>query len=562
MGVESLAGGVGAAVGEAVGSGLSSGAEVGSGALGVSLSTGIAGFASEAPSLSSGAGRGLFSGPEFSPSLGGPDFLGGRAGSLADFQLAFNFGSDHSVSGEIYPGKAVSEPGRVFHEGLFGVIAKPSVPETKPEPTPKLEAKTLDELFGPQLETVGLPLNEGPLSHSEIDSLALEQSFISTKMPSISVPEFQPINPPTIPKIQLPQTVEKTEAAEPISSKTDLPVVEQEIALFSALWPKKKEEEETERGKQVSNRRSLQPGGVWEPKTVWQILTGDILPQVKSQAEGEDKSAIKESARMVEPKPAEQEVLPGAGKEAEVITQPASDSGRNGGKVKISAGEEEAPAEEIEEPIWEVSGKKSGGEAVDESVLKRRFRVAQEVVETSRKETERESNSDKNRFLSRVTTRLLALDIPTPKEILRIVILGNLKFPFIAQEAKRSIGELRNYELNPEGILKTVQKVVAERPPLTSKAGKMEHAGFLPQSKLEEMGQEPVVLAQKGAKHLIFDWRGRWKRVEKKPSRYPWELDRTGKTVPIESVDRKNSSWYTLFTERTQARVKRIKAKS
>lgn len=561
MGVESLGAGVGAAVGEVVSSGLSStasGVGVGLGAIG-NLSGGIEGGVS--PGLSAGLGA----------PFGGPDLLGGRTGSLADFQLAFNFGSEHSVSGEIYPGKALIQPTAVFDEGLFGVFAQPSksiTPESQPSPT-------FFEMFGPRLGPVAPPVNEGPVKSVES---VFEGSIFET------LPIFQPAKPPEfIADLQSFVTGEAVIRKEP-PEKTSQDIkqlinedvasavsVSQETPAISATSDNLVENAEltvinkVKREKKTAKGTRLTVALLPQEKTVWQILTGDLIFESKRE-----KKVLPGEARQVLIQPKVVQVEPGeisdkeveepvvqtqAGvedevsveKEAKSVVQTVTDGKIGGGGIVETLQDEDQPEEPVEmkEPIWEMSRKKPDEEEVAKSVLKRRVGVAREIAGQG--------------LLPKITSQLVRLDIPIPREFLRI-ILGQLTFPLVARKAEREVKRLNAESLNPTKIWKTLESLLENRPPLQSRAGGMEHIGSLPQSELATIDTEIARLAyQKKKEHIGLTWRGIWKGFGKKPSKYPWEFDKTKITRPI---DRQVLGCYTLFAKRAVARAKRKEAKS
>lgn len=542
MGVESLAGGVGAAVGEAVGSGLSStasGVGAGLGAIG-SLSSGI----------ESGVSPGLSAGLEV-PS-GGADLLGGRTGSLVDFQLAFNFGSEHSVSGEIYPGKALVQPAAVFEEGLFGVAAQPSkslTPESQPTPT-------LFEMFGPEIGSVAPPINEWPvLPSEEVFNENIFELLVKADKPVeqtveaiLEIPPFHFEEPSGV--VAIPGDESNTDS----SSQPQLVVKEVELATlpeFSALGENSVdaesslEKKEKSKGKTARETR-LKVNLLPQEKTVWQILTGDFVQPKVIQVE---------SARVVDKEVEEPVVQTQAGVENELsvdeetkpVAQTVADGKIGGGGMVETLQDESQPEEPVEmkEPIWEMSRKKPDEEEVAKSVLKRRVGVAREIAGQG--------------LLSKITSQLVRLDIPTPREFLRI-ILGQLTFPQVARKAERELKRLDVENSAPIKIWETLEALLINRPPLQSRAGGMEHIGSLPQSELATIDPEIARLAyQKKKEHIGLTWRGIWKGFGKKPSKYPWELDKTKITRPI---DRQVPECYTLFAKRAVARAKRKEAKS
>lgn len=610
MGVENLGGGAGAAVGGAVGGGLSSGAEVASGALGPA-SSGTLGFTPEVPTFSPGMTSGLFSGPEIPPSLGEPDLLGGRRGSLVDFQLAFDFGSEHQLSGEIFSqDKVVSNPESIFKESFFETLVKPQVPA---------ETSSLTEIFGPKLETVEATVNEGPVSPGEFGFLVPEESFalpVSSKKKrpgkseaeesitshertsweiilgkeAVGVVDGEELKPK-----ERSQAFE-TETLEDLTSKSDQensasffevsPLPQTEIGTVEGpevLVPQAQERELPEPtlpfdGEHLEQSRPL-PKEVNQPifqveKTVYveekvtqQVAVGKVEPEAERETQkGQVLSIQEEVTHQLTEGKVEPETELESQKEVAVATQLAT-SDEYGGKGKVISPEKKGQAEppedeEPKEPLWKVSGKKGGGEEIESRVLERRFNIAKEIVEEGVKETMR-GETGSSWFASNVAKRLGKIDVPTFKEAVKI-IFGKLTFPLVAGKAQEDIYRLKPEEINPGGVLRSLSERLRKEPPLEITRGRMEDKGTLAQSNLVEVSKEAAVLAQEGAEHIIYEPRvEKWVRVDKKPSQYPLELDKTKKKVAVAarepSIDRGKSPWYTLFAERAEAQAKRKK---
>lgn len=484
----------------------------------------------------------IFSGPEFPPAAGGLDSLGGRTSSLIDSQLAFDFGSEHQISAEIFSAdKVVSHPENVFNESFFEIAIRPQASPEKPN---------LAEIFGSEMDSMEPAVFEGPVSQPE---RVFDESFFEAVV--------RVDRPHSTPGAESAQTSDLQSASAQPAIGENLLLVEEppSLAMEESLVQtvsdldedKAKLKEELEKKTQLIKERVP-----LEPKTVWQILIGELeQPQTTllGKIDVEEQTVQEETST----------------EETVVATQPAvlseMESGGKG-RIKIGASEDQSEdAEEPKEPLWEISRKKEGKEEIAKQVLERRTRVAQEVVEESAKEMAEERDTSGYWLTSKVVARLGKLDIPSFTEAVRIII-GRLSFPLVAGRAQKEITSLKPGELIPEGILKSLHKTLVENPPLKPKVDKMENEGHLPQSKLEKVSEEAAVLAQEGASHIIYEPQaGRWVKVDRKPSRYPFELDKTKKTVSAgtpEVIDREKSLWYTLFAERAWARAKQRKTKS
>ncbi|MDP3998723.1 MAG: hypothetical protein Q8P89_03855 [bacterium] len=585
MGIESLAGGAVGALGEAVGSGLSStasGIEAASGAVGA-LSGGIE------SSLSPGLLIGL------DAPFGG---LGSPASEVVSpnaFRSIFNFGPEHKAASGIFSlDKPVSPPESVFDDRLFTT----------------LEISPFEGLFGPKIESLKSPINEGPVSKQEsifnenffetlvkVENTALEHSIetvtesqVQPGNPSLTEifgPQIGPVSPPVVEspvsraenifnqnlfealvKVenrQVAEVAKKTAAeiifpvksaevkiispeliSEPIAPVVLPDIYDEGVSLQITDNPKTKKEKTDGITAKLGNITVAEP-------TILEIIFGETVRAKPDQLRVEQETdKVVETAILGKSEfPAESEI------ETETfVSTPAvlAEGAKGDGEILVGTDKDQPPEEpeEPKEPLWKVSGKRPETDAPDANVLKRRCQVAGEIVLDAVSQSR-----DKNSFLSAVRTRLRRIDIPTVKEAVRM-ILGDLTFPFVAKQAE--YGVLTNSsDSNPAKILKLLQEVLVRKPPIKPEGGGMGDLGLLPQSQLEKLAKEPAVLARQGAKHIVYDQRRGWKKVAIKILNHTLELDKTKKTTG--GVDTSLSPWYTDFAKRAEARAKR-KAKS
>lgn len=592
MGVESLAGSAIGAVGEAVGSGLSS------------TASGVGTVSESVGALSGGIENGLSPGlpTGLDVSFGGFSAPVSEVVSPSDFQSIFNFGPEHKAASGIFSlDKPVSPPESVFDDGLFTT----------------LEISPLEALFGPKIESLKSPLNEGPVSKPEsifnenffetlvkADNVLVEHSIetatesqVQPRNPSLTEifgPQIGPVSPPVVEgpvsraenifnqnlfealvkvengwaaevakktAVEIVFPVESAEvkivnplpAIEPVISANLPDAFPDSVSLQITDNPKTKKEK-----KQKTNDTAVKQDNITaiEP-TILEIIFGETV-KAKSyqlQAEEETDEVVETAVLEKSESPAENEVET----ETFVSTSAVLAEGEKGdGEILVGVNQDQPPEEpeEPKEPLWKVSGKRPETEAPDKNVLKRRCQVAGEIVLDAVSQSR-----DKNSFLSAVRTRLRRIDIPTVKEAVRM-ILGDLTFPFLAKQAE--YGVLTNSsDSNPAKILKLLQEVLVRKPPIKPEGGGMENLGLLPQSNLEKFAKEPAILAQQGAKHIVYDQKkGIWRKIKMKIFSYLIELDKTNKQVPVGAgIDTVKSPWYTRFAMRAEARAKR-KAKS
>lgn len=535
----------------------------------------------EAPKIGGGIGLGGNLGGSRVFSVGRPSI--GEVGLKGGLRTSLDLGPKlQSPTGNFFADRTVPRPGNVFREGFFETLAKPeklstgqSVAKIQPDRRINLPKKPISVFdFGPEhkVNPESLVADRVPSQAASIFKEGIFGTLAKPKQPEVTVSEGRTEidSKPSgeifsasgsevfVPK---PEKVKPTVTDRPVPEK-DFPytVVEENIVVDVGLSVKTQKEDDQEKerkDKKQKKDRSVGLDAIQEEQTLWQILTGEIIspPKTAVQLITKEEGAEEENRTEAELQP---------------VAQFASTSVNDqNGEIIVSIGQNRSKEpEEPKEPLWEVSGRKPASEEVAGDVLKRRIDVAQGVVETAAKEVSQKERKDRHWFLARVINNLGQIDIPTEEEFLRM-IFGRLTFPLVTKEGEEKIKSLKPVELHPGGVFKTLQKILITKPPVKPKGGEMEYDGSLPQSRLEQLNNEAKVLAQGGAQHIVYDPRiGKMKKVEEKQYRYPLELDKTVKTVPVESaepksrvIDRRETPWYTLFAQRAEARAKR-KAKS
>ena len=109
--------------------------------------------------------------------------MGGEVGTPAAFQLAFNFGSEHQISGEIFSSdRVVSQPENVFKESFFETLAKvdnpPPIQVNRTVGGMRIQTPSLEEIFGSKIEPVKTPSLESPVSPRDFGLLITEKNLI------------------------------------------------------------------------------------------------------------------------------------------------------------------------------------------------------------------------------------------------------------------------------------------------------------------------------------------------------------------------------------------------
>lgn len=495
----------------------------------------------------------------------------GEVGLKGGLRTSLDFGPKlQSPTGIISSDRTVPQPGNVFREGFFETLAKPEKLST---------GLSVAEIHSDR--KVNLPKKPTSVFDFGSEHKVDPGSWVADRIPSRPASIFKegifetlakpkrPDKPLSKPREVFDQKLFEVIAKPQDTPEVKMPVAKENFAVSVGPSVKTQEEDDQEKERKDKKQKKGKPldvEAVRGEQTLWQILTGEIIPSAnpvpnenKSKAKTDtqlmtkEESVEEESKVEVEPQPAIQLVNT-------LVNDQQGETVVSFGQGKLN------DQEEPREPLWEVSGQKLAIEEIARDVLKRRMNVAQGVVETAAKGASEKKG--KQWFLAKVTSGLGQIDIPTEEEFLRI-IFGRLTFPLVAKEGEEKVKSLKPVEFHPTGVFKTLQEILTTSPPVKPKGGGMEYDGSLPQSRLEQVNNEAKVLAREGAEHIVYDPRiGKMKKVEEKPYRYPLELDKTKKTVPVEGpklesrvIDRRRTPWYTLFAQRAEARAKK-KAKS
>lgn len=464
---------------------------------------------------------GSISSPEISASSSS---VGGQTDSQAAFQLAFNFGSEHQVTGEsFFLDRAVPAPEIVFNDKLFAISAQ------------SLEPPVVENNVLPDITPSGIDLQ---IAETE----QISQSFpeISDDASLVDLPVFIEeklgIEPKTEP---FPIFESKPEAVLNIAQDVDASSfvevnmgVEEEKALAEVRNQieelKKLNSAQTKKTQNIDRVvKTIEEHIPSEEKTAWEILSGQI-----PRGDHQGVEPLQNNKVVDESTAPEEEI---SSEEPEVTTQTTDEGGV--GRVGIiqtnSEEDHDEETDEPKEPLWKISGRVEGKETVDKSSLERRIGVAKEIVQESAKEMTQEQVGNRYRLASRIVTRLGKIDIPTLFEGAKM-ILGYLDFSLVAGKAGREIDKLSASQITPERVFGVLHRILLKYPSLNPRKGKMEDKGVLPQGKLKILNKKVEALAGGGAQHIIYDSRmSDWFEVDEKPSRYPLEADKTDKLIPV-----------------------------
>ncbi|MBI4100709.1 hypothetical protein HY439_03160 [Candidatus Microgenomates bacterium] len=452
-----------------------------------------------------------------------------EVGTVAEFQLAFEFGAEHQISeGFLSADRPVAE--NVFDSNLFEDLVR------------------VDKPSAPVANTTG---EKSPVSDSPADNFKQEGSWEFFSMDKNQAAEdlFQE---PAIDSLKIEsatEPVKNTIFTPDFDSRTAGEIIFSPPKIEGSVIKIKEKEEEVVEEKSGSSSEADRPEE--EALHVW--LAG--ITQLKEADPNEEEET--------EPKKRKTK-----GKiEAGVMVEDKTDffssifQPDRGGidKAKIDLAEGEKPPGGRKDLIWAITEKKEGEEKVAADTLKRRMEAAQEVIKESANELAQDSIGDGSRFISRVSTRLGKLDTPRSVRDVLGIVLGRLTFPLVEKEARREVGKMSSGERTPDKILKLLQKVLLKSPPLKRLEGEMVYKGSLSKSELKEIDERVAVLAQEGAKHVALNKRsGVWEPKAKKESKHPVEVDEIDEKARVNLiVDREKSPWYTGFAERAEARARR-----